>query len=133
MWYPCGDFRRSSLIKVTQLYGVDLENHNRKLDHCSHAAVTIAVLDQATTQLGLTSRGCSCLRRSSTGGTGQATPGQDRRAARYAQAMPSVRGVWREHVAYHNAPDAIRAVARHIRGMFWCQEPLHPHHSTSFT
>ena len=55
-----------------------------------------------------TSRGCSCLRRSSTGNTGQAAPGQDRCAARYAQAMPSVRAVWREHVAYHDAPDAIR-------------------------
>ena len=40
--------------------------------------------------------------------------------------MPSVREVWREHVAHHDALDEIRAVSCHARGVLWCQETLHP-------
>ena len=34
--------------------------------------------------------------------------------------MPSVGGVWREHVAHHDALDDIRAVSHHARGVLWC-------------
>ena len=40
--------------------------------------------------------------------------------------MPSVRGVWRGHVAHRDALDDIRAVSCHARGVLWGQETLHP-------